>query len=160
MAAEPTVNRVDDTHLCGKADGSPRPTKRQQLLPDREPSPATSHDKAGCDSHSGNELNNTESDKDGEEPCPMKRKRLSSFQDSLMHKKPKPVFSRGLPANIDHAPSLIGTLLSRIPHLIRLRELLRSLILRLDLLHHTPRIQTCCLTTATLTDYPEPPYPR
>jgi hypothetical protein len=90
VAAEPTAKRVGDTHLSGKTDGSPRPAKRQQLLPDREPSPATSHDEAGCDSHSGNELNNTESDKDNEEPRPMKRKRPSSSQDGPMHKMPKP----------------------------------------------------------------------
>jgi hypothetical protein len=47
VAAEPTAKRVGGTHLSGKADGSPRPAERQQLLPDREPSPATSHDEAG-----------------------------------------------------------------------------------------------------------------
>jgi hypothetical protein len=51
---------------------------------------ATSHDEAGCDSHSGDELNNTESDKDNEEPRPMKRKRPASSQDGPMPKKPKP----------------------------------------------------------------------
>jgi hypothetical protein len=90
VAAKPTAKRVGDTHLSGKADGSPRPAERQQLLPDREPSPATSHDKAGCDSHSSDKLNNTESDKDDKEPRPMKRKRPSSSQDGPMHKKPKP----------------------------------------------------------------------
>jgi hypothetical protein len=44
VAAKPTAKRVGDTHLSDKADGSPRPAERQQLLPDREPSPATSHD--------------------------------------------------------------------------------------------------------------------
>jgi len=90
VAAEPTAKRFGDTHLSGKADGSPRSAERRQLLPDREPSPATSRDEAGCDSHSGGELNNTESDKDDEEPRPMKRKRPSSSQDGPMHKKPKP----------------------------------------------------------------------
>ncbi len=61
-----------------------------QLLPNRDPSPATSHDEAVCDSHSGDELNNTESDKDSEEPRPIKRKRTSSSHDGPMHKKPKP----------------------------------------------------------------------
>jgi hypothetical protein len=78
VAAEPTAKRVGDTHLSSKANGSPRPAERQQLLSDREPSPATSHDEAGCDSHSGDELNNIESDKDDEEPRLMKRKRPSS----------------------------------------------------------------------------------
>jgi hypothetical protein len=90
VAAEPTAKRVDDTHLSSKANGSQRPAERQQLLPDREPSPATSHGEAGCDSHSGDGLNNTESDKDDDEPHPMKRKRPSSSQDGPMHKKPKP----------------------------------------------------------------------
>jgi hypothetical protein len=90
VAAEPTAKRVGGTHVSGKAGGSPRPAERQQLLPDREPLPATSHDEAGCDSHSGDGLNNTESDKDDEEPRPVKRKRLSSSQDGPMHKKPKP----------------------------------------------------------------------
>jgi hypothetical protein len=45
---------------------------------------------AGCDSHSGDELNNTKSDEDDGKPRPIKRKRLSSSQDGLMHKKPKP----------------------------------------------------------------------
>jgi hypothetical protein len=44
---------------------------------------------AGCDSHSGDELNNTESDEDDKEPRPMKRKRPSSSQDGLTHKKSK-----------------------------------------------------------------------
>ena len=89
MAVEPTAKRVNDTHLSGKADRSPRPAERQQLLPDREPSPATSRNEAGCDSHSGGELNNTESDKDDEEPRRMKRKRSSSSQNGPIHKKPK-----------------------------------------------------------------------
>lgn len=59
---------VGDIHLSGKADGSPRPAERLELLPDHKTSPATSHDEAGCNSHSGDELNNTESDKDAEEP--------------------------------------------------------------------------------------------
>ncbi|PVH70373.1 hypothetical protein DL98DRAFT_597880 [Cadophora sp. DSE1049] len=78
VAAEPTAKRVGDTYLSGTADGSPRPAKRRQLLPDREPSLATSYDEAGCDSHSGGELNNTESNEDDEESRPMKRKRSSS----------------------------------------------------------------------------------
>jgi hypothetical protein len=45
---------------------------------------------AGCDSHSGDELNNTESDEDDGKPRPIKRKRPSSSQDGPMHKKPKP----------------------------------------------------------------------
>jgi hypothetical protein len=77
VAAEPTAKRVSDTHLSGKADRSPRPAKRQQLLPDRE-SLATSHDEVGYDSHSGDEINNTESDKDNKEPRPMKPERPSS----------------------------------------------------------------------------------
>lgn len=89
VAVEPTAKRVSDTHLSGKADKSPRPAERRQLLPDREPSPATSRDEAGCNSHSDGELNNTESDEDDEEPRPVKRKRPSSFQDGSMHKKPK-----------------------------------------------------------------------
>lgn len=90
IVAEPTAKRVSDTHLSGKACGSPRPAERQQLLPDRVPSPATSHNEAGCDNHSGDELNITESGKDNEEPRPMKRKRPSSSQDGPIHKKPKP----------------------------------------------------------------------
>ncbi len=90
VAAEPTAKRVGDTHLSGKVDGSPRRAERQQLLPNREPSPAASHDEAGCDGHRGDELNNPESDKDDEEPRPMKRKLPASSQDGLMHKKPKP----------------------------------------------------------------------
>ena len=91
VSAEPTAKRVGDTHLSGKADGSPRSAtgKRRQLLSDREPSPATSRNEAGCDSHSGGELNNTESDKDDEEPRRMKRKRSSSSQNGPIHKKPK-----------------------------------------------------------------------
>jgi hypothetical protein len=88
VAAEPIAKRVGNTHLSGKVDGSPRPAERQQLPLGREPSPATSHDEAGCDSHSGDRLN-TESDKDDEEPRPIKRKRPSSSQDGPMHKKPK-----------------------------------------------------------------------
>jgi hypothetical protein len=90
VVAEPTAKRVGDTHLSGEVDGSPRLAERQQLLPNREQSPATSHDEAGCDSHSGDELNNTESDKDDGEPRPMKRKRPASSQDGPMPKKPKP----------------------------------------------------------------------
>jgi hypothetical protein len=89
VAAEPTAKRVGDTHLSGKVDGSPRPAEQQQLPPDREPSPATSRGGPGCDSYSRDGLNNTESDKDDEEPHHMKRKRSSSSQDGPMHKKPK-----------------------------------------------------------------------
>jgi len=64
--------------------------RAQQLFPSRDPSPATSYNEAACDSYNDDELNNTESDKDGEELCPIKRKRLSLSQDGLMHKKPKP----------------------------------------------------------------------
>ena len=77
MAAEPTAKRVSDIHLSSKADGSLRSAKRRQLLPDRALLLATSRDEAGCDNYSGGELNNTESDKDNEEPRPMKQKRLS-----------------------------------------------------------------------------------
>lgn len=76
MAAESTAKKVD-THLSGKADGSPRPIERQELLLDRKPSSATSHDKVGCNSYSGNGLNNIELDKDDEEPRSIKRKRPS-----------------------------------------------------------------------------------
>jgi hypothetical protein len=74
VPAEPMAKRVGDTHLSGEVDGSPRPAERQ----------------AGCDSHSGDELNNTKLDKDDEKPRPMKRKRPASSQDGPMHKKPKP----------------------------------------------------------------------
>jgi hypothetical protein len=77
IAAEPTAKRVSDTHLSGKACGSPRLAERQQLLPDHELLLVISHNEAGCDSHSGDGLNNTESDKDNEEPRHVKRKQLS-----------------------------------------------------------------------------------
>jgi hypothetical protein len=89
MAAEPMAKRLRDTNLSGKADGSAIPAERQQLLPDREPSPATSYDEAGYDSHSGDELNNTKSDKGDEARRPIKRKLSSSSHDGPMHKKPK-----------------------------------------------------------------------
>jgi hypothetical protein len=90
MAAEPAAKSIGDIHLSGKADGSPRSAERRQLLPDYAPLPVISHNKAGCDSYSGGELNNTESDKDNKEPRPIKRKRPSSSQDGPMYKKPKP----------------------------------------------------------------------
>ncbi|KAF4633410.1 hypothetical protein G7Y89_g4703 [Cudoniella acicularis] len=52
-------------------------TVLSRLLPNRDLSLATSHNEAVCDSHSSDELNNTESDKDNKEPRPIKRKRLS-----------------------------------------------------------------------------------
>ena len=73
-----------------KADSMALMPRAQRLLPNRDSSPATSHDEAECNSHSGDERNKTEPDKDGEEPHPMKRKRPASSQDGPMHKKPKP----------------------------------------------------------------------
>jgi hypothetical protein len=54
----------------------------------REQPPATSHDEGRCDSHSGDELNYTESDENNGKSRPMKRKRPSSSHGP-MHKKPK-----------------------------------------------------------------------
>jgi hypothetical protein len=72
VAPAVTAERVGDAHLSGKEDGSPRSAKRQQSLPNRDPSPEPSQDGAGSDSHSDDELNNTDSDEDDEEPRPMK----------------------------------------------------------------------------------------
>ncbi|KAF8846608.1 hypothetical protein BDZ45DRAFT_423262 [Acephala macrosclerotiorum] len=81
--------QADVDLLDWEADSMAPMQRAQQLLPNRNPSPATSHDEAVCDSHSDNELNNTESDEDDEEPRPVKRKRPFSSQDGPMHKKPK-----------------------------------------------------------------------
>jgi hypothetical protein len=59
VAAEPTAKRVGGTHLSGKADGSPRPAERQQLLPDREPSPATSFLLTGFSRHTSSPLSSS-----------------------------------------------------------------------------------------------------
>lgn len=58
MPAELIAKRVSDTYLSGEVDGSLRLAERQ----------------AGCDSHSGDKLNNSKSDKDNKEPRPIKRK--------------------------------------------------------------------------------------
>jgi hypothetical protein len=89
VATAVTAERVGDTHLSGKEDGRPRPAEPQQSLPNRDLSLATSHDEAGSDSHSDDELNNNDSDDDDEEPRPTKRKRPSSSCDSPIHKKRK-----------------------------------------------------------------------
>ena len=83
------VNVVAVVVTAERASGSPRPANGRQSLPNLDPPLEPSHNEAGCDSDSDGELNNTESDKDDEEPRPMKRKRPSSSQDGLMHKKPK-----------------------------------------------------------------------
>jgi hypothetical protein len=85
--------RVGDTYLSGKTDGSPSPAERRQPLLDPELLLATSHSKAGCDSYSGDKLNNAKLD-NNKELCPMKRKQLSLSQDSPRHKKPKPRLQR------------------------------------------------------------------
>jgi hypothetical protein len=59
-------------------------------LSTREPLPTTTnHDKAECDSDSGDELNNSESNKGSRVPCPIKRKRPFSSNDNPTHKKRK-----------------------------------------------------------------------
>lgn len=93
-AAELTVKRVGDIHLFSKADESSRPAEWQQLLSDHKPTSATSHDEVRCNSHSGDELNNTKSDKNDEKPHSMKWKWLFSSQDGPMHKKLKPHFQQ------------------------------------------------------------------
>jgi len=82
-------SQADVDLLDWEADSMAPMQRAQQLLPNRDPSPATSHDEAVCDSHSDDELNNTESAEDDEEPCPVKRERPFSSQDGPMHKKPK-----------------------------------------------------------------------
>ncbi|PMD21111.1 hypothetical protein NA56DRAFT_703789 [Hyaloscypha hepaticicola] len=86
MMHPPRVNNLQASraHLSGSAGLSVKPVPS---WPD--PLPATSHDEAVCGSHSGDEPNNNESDKDGEQPRPMKRKQPSSSQDGPIHKKPK-----------------------------------------------------------------------
>jgi hypothetical protein len=85
------VNVVAPVVTAERAGGSPRPANGQQSLPNLDPSPEPSHNEAGSrsDRDSDSKLNNTESDKDDEEPRSMKRKRPSSSQDGPMHKKPK-----------------------------------------------------------------------
>jgi hypothetical protein len=90
IAAEPMAKRVSNIYLSGKADGSPKSAKQWQLLPDCELLLVTSCNEAGCNSYSGGELNNTESDKNNKEPRSIKRKRPSLSQDGLIYKKPKP----------------------------------------------------------------------
>src|SRR5437762_12093918 len=75
------------------------------------------------------------------------------------------IFSRGLPASVNHAPSPIGTIRSHIPSLIRVQESPRALVLRIDCLrrhhlHHKAWTQRCRLTAATLADRPETSYRR
>lgn len=90
MATVVTAERVGDTHLSSKEDGSPRSAERQYLLHNRDPSLEPSKVEAGSDNHSGGELNNTESDEDDKEPRPMKRKkRPSSSDDNLTPRKRK-----------------------------------------------------------------------
>lgn len=89
VAAVVTAERVGDTHLSGKEDRSPRSAERQQLLPNGDPSPEPSQDEVGSDSHSDDELNNTESDEDETRPGSAKRKRPSSSHDGPIHKKRK-----------------------------------------------------------------------
>ncbi|KAG9243675.1 hypothetical protein BJ878DRAFT_108243 [Calycina marina] len=86
-AIDPAQADVD--LLDWEADSTAPMQRAQQRLPNRDPSPATSHDEAVCDSHSADELNNIESDEHDEELRPMKRKRPFSSQDGSMHKKPK-----------------------------------------------------------------------
>jgi hypothetical protein len=62
VAAVVTAERVGDTDLYGKEDGSPRSAERQRSLPNRDPSLATSHGEAECDSNNADEPNNTEPD--------------------------------------------------------------------------------------------------
>jgi hypothetical protein len=64
------------------------------------------------------------------------------------------IFSIGLPASINYAPSPISTIPSHIPSLIRVQESPQALVRRVNcfrrrLLHHKPQIQTCRLTAAT-----------
>lgn len=65
--------------------------------------------------------------------------------------------SRGLPANLNHAPNLVGALSNLTLHLIRVREPPRSPIPRVSYLlrrylHHKPQMETYRLTATTLTD--------
>lgn len=88
VAAAVTAERVGDPHLSGKEDRRPRSAKRQQSLPNRDPSPEPNQDAAGSDSRSDDELN-TDLDDDDNEAHPMKRKRPSLSCDGLMRKKRK-----------------------------------------------------------------------
>jgi hypothetical protein len=60
------TGKVGDTYLSGK-DRRQRSAERQQSLPNRDPSLELSQDRAGNDSHSDGELNNTESDEGNED---------------------------------------------------------------------------------------------
>jgi hypothetical protein len=83
------VNIITIVVTAKRANRSPRPANRQQSLPNLNPPLEPSYNKTGCDSDSNIKLNNTKSDKDNKELGPIKRKRLSLSQDSLMYKKPK-----------------------------------------------------------------------
>jgi len=92
VAAELTAERVSDTHLFSKEDGSPRPAERQRLLSSYDLSPEPSHNKAGSDSNSNSDDKldkKADSDKDNGKPRPTKQKRPSSSDDGLTPKKSK-----------------------------------------------------------------------
>jgi hypothetical protein len=83
--------QVDVALLDWKADFVAPVQRAHQRLPNRDPLPVTGHDEAVCDSHSDDELNNTESDDDDDdkEPRPVKRKRPFLCHDGPMQKKRK-----------------------------------------------------------------------
>jgi hypothetical protein len=83
------VNGVEPVVTAERVSGSQRPAIRRPLLPNRDPSPEPSHDEAGYDSQSDDELNNADLDENNGKPCPMKRKRPSSSQDGPTCKKLK-----------------------------------------------------------------------
>jgi hypothetical protein len=108
IAAAVTAEIVGNTYLSGE-NRSPRSAERQQSPPNRDLPPEPSQD-GGSDGHSGDDLNNTDSSDNDEKLRPMKQKWPSVSYDGLVPKSVSIIFSRGLPSNIDHSPSLINAL--------------------------------------------------
>jgi hypothetical protein len=76
----------------GEKAGYTHPSKRQRLLPSRDPAPEPCHNKAGSSSDSDGDdklINKIDSDDHNREPRPTKQKRPSSPEDSPTSKKRK-----------------------------------------------------------------------
>jgi hypothetical protein len=92
VAAAVMAKKISDNHLSDKEDGSPKPAKRQRLLPSRDPSLQPDHNEtgSGSDGNSNNEPSDkADSDEDNGRLYPAKRRRQSSFYDDPMPEKRK-----------------------------------------------------------------------
>jgi hypothetical protein len=121
-----------------RAGGSLRPTNRWQSLPNLDPSPGPSHNKAGSrsGSDSDDELNSTDSART------IRRNHVLLSGSSCPHltmaqhaRSAGALFRRALPASVNLSPSPIANTSSHTPLSTSVQEPLRARVLRADYLH-------------------------